>query len=422
MSSSSPHRKKSSSVGAWSGLVILVGFMGFFGGREVCYSVFGKTAEAKVMGHRNESRSVKGGGLRHVVIVDYSFAEGGGRRRREQDEVPFDLSRTLGETISVEYVPGFSGFSRVPSGRHRNAALMVCGYLGVIALIIGGCWWWYAAKHPQTTPKLEQANPVSLREETESLTMSSAEAVGWCIAGLIGAVLVAISLLGKFDIYGYFFVIPCVVGGYIALFNINMHHRAERQRTRQRTHELRNVAKQLKLDFAPPRLDRFLQSLEKFHLFSIGHHPTLANVMAGQIDGTDVAVFDFTHVIRSGKSTSTVCQTVIWLQRRGTQRTEFALRPESLWNTIGSWLGHGDINFESHPAFSRKYLLRGDDEPAIRELFSDEVLSFFEQQDSGVSLEGSGNKLLYYRAGVRIEPNDLRSLLIETLRLNSMLS
>ena len=389
----------------------------FFGGRELMYSMFAKFTDAKVVGQSQEARSAgRNGGVRQVVVVNYEFTQTNRRIRRESDEVPFDASRPVGPTVSVEYVAGLAGASRIRDGRHGILALVVCGLMGVMALAMFGAWW-YAKYKAQTQPRIAVQKALPPKENFESITMSNAELAGWWIAGIIGAVLIATSLTGKFDIYGYF-VVPSVVLVYVSLFVINMQHRAERRRT----HALRRVAKQLKLVFPPPGLDRFLQSLERFHLFSIGQNPIVSNVMAGQIDGTDVAVFDFTHIIGSGKSARTVCQTVIWLQRRGTKRTEFALRPESYWNTLGSWLGHGDINFESHPAFSGKYLLRGDDEPAIRELFSDEVLTFFEQQDSGVSLEGSGNKLLYYRAGVRIEPNDLRSLLKETLRLNSMLS
>jgi hypothetical protein len=43
----------------------------------------------------------------------------------------------------------------------------------------------------------------------------------------------------------------------------------------------------------------------------------------------------------------------------------FALRPEKAWHKIGSWFGHQDIDFDSHPRFSSTYLLRGGDESAI---------------------------------------------------------
>ena len=99
--------------------------------------------------------------------------------------------------------------------------------------------------------------------------------------------------------------------------------------------------------------------------------------------------------------------------------TEFALRPETVWNQLGSWVAHGDINFENHPTFSKGYLLRGDDENAIRELFTDEVLNFYEQ-DSRLTTEGSGNKLLFYRNGDLVEPEDIKSFLNEGFNVLSL--
>ena len=85
-----------------------------------------------------------------------------------------------------------------------------------------------------------------------------------------------------------------------------------------------------------------------------------------------------------GKARYTTKETVVCLQRPSARLPEFAVRPGGT-----SWLsrdlfevftGPTDINFESHPAFSNSYLLRGDDEAEIRKLFHKGVLEFFEKQ------------------------------------------
>lgn len=53
---------------------------------------------------------------------------------------------------------------------------------------------------------------------------------------------------------------------------------------------------------------------------------------------------------------------------------------------------------------------------AIRELFTEDVLNFYEQHP-GLSTEVSGNRLLYFRVKVRVEPDDIQSLLNEALQL-----
>ena len=87
---------------------------------------------------------------------------------------------------------------------------------------------------------------------------------------------------------------------------------------------------------------------------------------------------------------------------------EFALRPENLFDKIGDVFGGQDIDFESHPKFSKSYSLRGSDEQKVRETFTDEVLSSFENQ-TGISTEGGGDQLIFYRAGKRIDPDQVRS-------------
>jgi len=59
-------------------------------------------------------------------------------------------------------------------------------------------------------------------------------------------------------------------------------------------------------------------------------------------------------------------------------------------------------------------LLRGDDETEVRTVFTDAVLSFYEDQ-AGVSTEAGGDQLIFYRAGKRIkpEPDEVVSFLEE---------
>lgn len=69
--------------------------------------------------------------------------------------------------------------------------------------------------------------------------------------------------------------------------------------------------------------------------------------------------------------------------------------------------------------FSKKYLLRGDDELAIRELFTGDVLRFYEQHP-GLITEGSGNKLLFYRDKIVVKPDSIQSFLDEALAVRSL--
>jgi hypothetical protein len=74
----------------------------------------------------------------------------------------------------------------------------------------------------------------------------------------------------------------------------------------------------------------------------------------------------------------------------------FRLSPERPLGKIASALGLRDVDFASHPGFSRSYYLNTEDEAAVRRLFSTEVLNFFEGHP-GWQVEGRGDTLIVYR-------------------------
>ena len=412
MDNSVPQKKKRLFVGVMGGVAVLMAVMGFFGGRELAYSVFAKTTDAEVMGQSTETRSARGGRPYSVLAVDYAFTEPSGRHRNEHDELPLDPSRTLGPAVKVEYIPGVVGMSRLQDGRHRTASLMILGWCSVMLVLLLGVGL-VNAKFAQRV-KASAEKPPSSDQEAKSLATFNAKFIGGSIAGVVGTLLLGISVFGVSDIAGI--VITGFMVGLVLVLAI--YANVTDFAARKRTYAIRQIARRLRFQFASQGNDKFYQSLEGFHLASLGMHQRLFNLMHGKMDGTDVAVFDYGYQL--GKQQ--LSQTVIWLQRRGTKRTDFVLRPEVHWlaRLESFFVEYQDINFESHPTFSREYLLRGTDEAAIRELFTDDVLTFYER-NLGLSTEGAGNKLLYYYGGGHFEPDEIQSFLKEALQLLALL-
>lgn len=189
-------------------------------------------------------------------------------------------------------------------------------------------------------------------------------------------------------------------------------YRAEQKRTE----ELQLLAQELGFGFAPQGDSDFLESLNKFHLCSQGHSQRLWNLMRGTSNNLDVAVFDYRYVTGSGKHRRTWNHSVIRFQFQGPTLPTFSLRPENVWHKIGSWFGYQDIDFESHARFSKLYLLRGGDENAVRTLFTDRLLDFYEQKP-GLCTEGWGNTLLYYQHSVRLDPQGIRSFMYDGFKV-----
>ena len=181
---------------------------------------------------------------------------------------------------------------------------------------------------------------------------------------------------------------------------------------RKRREAIQKVADELGLPFFPTGDKSLIDHLSGFHLFSQGRSKKIINMIHGDTDAMDLAIFDYRYTVGSGKNSSTHSQTVICFQLDELNLPDFSMRPEGFFHKIGGMFGYKDIDFESHATFSKTYLLRGPDEAAIRELFREEMLSHFETQKR-VCVEGAGNTLIFYRAGHRAKPVEIHSLMEE---------
>jgi hypothetical protein len=182
-----------------------------------------------------------------------------------------------------------------------------------------------------------------------------------------------------------------------------------RAQARKRTIALASLAPTIGLIFEG---ESALDNKFKTALFNRGYDRQFKNIMSGRFDGLDVGVFDYLFVTGSGKSRHTWNQTVVafsqdvWLPL-------FAICSEGFFDRIGDAFTHEDIDFDSHPKFSHRYLLRGSDEEKIRELFTPALLEFLENIPAQEKwhIEGDGKNLIFYLSDVAIAPEHLQSFL-----------
>jgi len=196
--------------------------------------------------------------------------------------------------------------------------------------------------------------------------------------------------------------------GFLALVGwiIYAAHVAEKKRTE----ELQRVADELAFEFLPLGDSSLFQSLGQFHLLSQGHSKRLWNLLRGTTHDLEVAIFDYRYTIGSGKHKQTRNHTVISFRFAGQPLPQFSLRPENFADKIGGWFGYQDIDFDTHPAFSKQYWLRGTNVEATRALFTTTVLDYF-QKNPGLTTEASGNTLLFYRHSSLLKPQEVRSFM-----------
>src|SRR5262245_9644470 len=143
---------------------------------------------------------------------------------------------------------------------------------------------------------------------------------------------------------------PAIVVGVIALIAgvVYVSHVAEKKRTEA----FQKTAGELGFDFLASGEANFLESLKCFHLFSQGHSKKLWNLLRGQTQDLEVAIFDYRYTTGSGKHSHTWNQTVIAFRFEGTSLPTFSLRPENIGHRISTWFGYQDINFDTHKNFS----------------------------------------------------------------------
>jgi len=205
-----------------------------------------------------------------------------------------------------------------------------------------------------------------------------------------------------------------IIAGVVTLVAIALYtaYRVEKARAER----FAEVAQDLGLTFESNGAPEITSQLSELRLFNRGHGRKFKNMMYGKTNDVEMAIFGYQFTTGSGKNQHTASQSVISFRSDSLRLPDFELRPEGFFHKIGQAFGYKDINFDSHPDFSKAYLLKGPAEEQVRQCFTDLRLDFFESM-KGVSVEAGGDRLIFYRSGKRIKPEEVRSLMADGFRV-----
>jgi hypothetical protein len=179
-----------------------------------------------------------------------------------------------------------------------------------------------------------------------------------------------------------------------------------------RTLELEEAGRALHFDLlsAPP--EDLLAALAALPLVGDLKRGRLTNVLRRTEDGATMTIAD-----RAGGRRKRVhAETLAVYESPRVVVPAFALRPESALDRITATFGSQDIDFADHPDFSSRYLLRGDDEAAVRRVFTPDVLRDLERHPLCV-LAGSGGRLAYLEPNYPVWPGALDAFVARSLAL-----
>lgn len=211
-------------------------------------------------------------------------------------------------------------------------------------------------------------------------------------------------ILAKFSIA---FVTPfvCMVGLF-ALFAV-LSIRYENKRTES----LKSVADELGMEFSIEEDSQLLSKLATFRTFTLGRNRSMKNVMKAETEDASLAIFEYSYRTGSGKNSTTVRFTVAAMEQSSFNFPAFSARPEGLMDRMGSALGFQDIDFDHHPEFSKAFVLKGENEVAIRNFFDTTILDVFVSKKDAYVEAGRG--LITLRKHGRQKPEQIAEFMAE---------
>ncbi len=184
---------------------------------------------------------------------------------------------------------------------------------------------------------------------------------------------------------------------------------------KQRTEAMKKAAQMMGFSFSPKKEMSEIHAISVFRLFNQGHSKRIRNFLQGSKDQVSWRIFDYRYTTGGGKSSNTSNQTVVSAEIKSSL-PGFFLGKEHVFLKLAEKFGYQDIDFDTHPAFSDKYILRGD-EAGVRKLFKPEVLEFFERAAIIYTIEAKGNDIIIYRRSRKVKPAQLRQYLDEMTRI-----
>jgi hypothetical protein len=190
--------------------------------------------------------------------------------------------------------------------------------------------------------------------------------------------------------------------------------------TKKRREAMMEATESMGLTFFPDGDEDLLERLSLFKLFNQGHSRKMKNLIQGDSGEVKIAIFDYHYTTGGGKNSQHHHQSIVALQSSQLICPDFTMRPEGMFDKIGSALGFQDIDFESHELFSRSFVLQGSNEEAIRSYFDQSVLDFFAAKP-GISVEAQTGTLFFYRARKRIQPHEIKDNLAQAYEVYGMM-
>ncbi len=173
-----------------------------------------------------------------------------------------------------------------------------------------------------------------------------------------------------------------------------------------RTKKMRELAKHMGMNFYEDAEDHLPFHTSDFELFEEGYNNDYNNLITKKQKDMQVCIFDYSYKTGGGRNSRYHSMTVMAFKSSDWRLPGFTLNRQNFIHNIGKAFGYQDIDFSSHPTFSKKFLLRGKDEKKIRETFNRKLLSHCERMDD-FDMEGAGKVVILYKKNQKLSISDI---------------
>jgi hypothetical protein len=179
---------------------------------------------------------------------------------------------------------------------------------------------------------------------------------------------------------------------------------------KKRTEALLRAATQMGFSFQREGDALLAELSENLHLLTLGSFRKLNNVMLGSSEAGATALFEYNYTEGGGQQQKAHHQTVAAFRFPARALPDFYLGAEHWWHKAGKAFGYKIIEFDSHPEFGKRYLLRGENEEAVRQFFCPPLLDYFESLPEKPiwSIEAAAPWLIVYLPAKLAKPDQLR--------------
>lgn len=213
------------------------------------------------------------------------------------------------------------------------------------------------------------------------------------------------------------FWFPASVGAALGLAAGVVSGRISGARATRRAESLRQTALRRGDQFSSVDADLGAQLARDFSL----HGAAISNVLRKEMPGFRVAVGDLAIARETGtgtdRETRWSTQTAAYYAADALRFPKFTLQPEGLGlKLLSSITGIEDIDFPSHPEFSRNYHLTAVHTENARRLFDDRLLESLSRHP-GLHIESAQSSLLIYRPGAQNRAEEIEGFITETTEI-----